>query len=119
MPHPRWKSGTPAYSTEGVHTKYLQSDAFAIPKPSKVMAGTCEACVWGEGEHAEGCANRTLACKTCGSVCIIAKAYSDFYCADHIPHDFPLGHGVTMDGIPFTDWGGEKRRLRILENRKP
>lgn len=27
-------------------------------RPRKVMTGTCEACVWGRGKHAEGCTNK-------------------------------------------------------------
>lgn len=35
--------------------KYLDSTPFSIPRPSKVMPGTCERCVWRTGEHVDGC----------------------------------------------------------------
>ncbi len=35
--------------------KYLGSEPFSLPRPSKVMAGTCEKCVYGSGEHDPNC----------------------------------------------------------------
>lgn len=35
--------------------KYLES-TFTVPAgPPRQMEGTCERCVWGTGEHANGC----------------------------------------------------------------
>jgi len=39
--------------------KYLSSDPFTVPGPDAVMAGTCDACVWGKGEHKKECIKRT------------------------------------------------------------
>lgn len=34
--------------------RYLDP-TFSVGGPSQVMRGTCERCVWGTGDHAEGC----------------------------------------------------------------
>lgn len=49
--------------------QYLNK-SFTIPSPSKVMPGTCEACVWGgRGDHSLGC----VAVPTFEATCEIVK----------------------------------------------
>ncbi len=38
--------------------KYLGSVAFSAPRAAKVMAGTCERCVFNSGLHAAMCSKR-------------------------------------------------------------
>ncbi len=35
--------------------KYLSAAPFSVNGTGRVMAGTCERCIWGRGKHAEGC----------------------------------------------------------------
>ena len=35
--------------------KYLNSQPFSVNGTGKVMEGTCERCVFGEGDHSEDC----------------------------------------------------------------
>ena len=39
--------------------KYLSSTPFSFGGPSKVFPGTCEACLYGRGEHIPECPHRT------------------------------------------------------------
>ena len=39
--------------------KYLSSSPFSVGVPSKLFPGTCEKCIYGSGDHAKECPNRT------------------------------------------------------------
>lgn len=83
---------------------------FTVPAPDKQMPGTCEACVWGRGEHAEGCGSRAYPKDVLKfyikstAAAIAQKVESDLLTLyANFSHDMVVQTIVDFDGNPSTE----------------